>query len=87
MKKPSNGWGRIRGHGAPKPDPAHHGRGGEETARRSAGAVSSPRARGAQSQLPPTNREGKTLPYPAQQNRATGESPPASQAAHSQQHA
>ena len=58
MKKPSNGWGRIRGHEAPKPYPTHHGRGGEETGRRSAGAVSSPRARGAQSQLPrPTGRE------------------------------
>ena len=82
MKKPSNRWGRIRGHEAPKPYPTHHGRGGEETGRRSAGAVSSPRARGTQSQLPrPTGRE---KPYhPAQQGRATGESPPAQQAADS----
>ena len=28
MKKPSNRWGRIRGHEAPKPYPTHHGRGG-----------------------------------------------------------
>ena len=46
VKKPSNRWGRTRRHEAPEPYPTHHGRGGEETGRQSAGAVSSPRAHG-----------------------------------------
>ena len=84
MKKPSNRWGRTRRHEAPEPYPTHHGRGGgEETGRQSAGAVSSPRAQGTQSQLPRPN--GREKPYHSLLSRAmaTGESPPAMQAAHS----
>ena len=87
MKKPSNGWGKIRGPEAPKPYPPPLPTTTEGGARGPGAQVPGlfP-ALGHEAPNPNSHRPtGREKPYHILLSRvkATGESPPASQAAHS----